>query len=664
MRPLLPAGLLALFAGWVGSFYYGASASAVLVAHALLLALAAWAWRGWDPLRLGRGARALPALLWTLMLLAQRASPVPRAGWVAVALLPALLVLPAALARSLAERSERRLALLAIVGVGGAIAAVALVAMAWQRSQRAAQPLGQALILAEVLAPLLPLCVVAVELPAARAQRGERWLAVLATVLVIGALLATRSFAATAGATLGLFLALPRGHRRWALPLLLLGVALLTPRLLRVWRGEDSSVLARLAYAEAGLQGVESRPLLGWGPGSTAWTLSPLVHPIPGENQPGEVISDLHALPLQLAYELGPAAMLVAAALVLAFLRARRRERAGAEDPEAEAIARGGLAGVVAGVTTLLPGPTLGTLAPWLALAVAAGVALGVGGAGAGETALGSPATAHGSWRLAARAGWLYAAVALLLLLPLDAAHVCYDLARRAPPLRAHELLLLASQLDPELPLYHARLGWQAPTAAARQRELERAATGAPGVAALQLAAGWAGAVANDRGADRWLRRACAGDPLAGMAPFLLAMREPSPLLAARLGGRALLTDPPLLAALDWEARPELRQAALREAKTWPGVDAGFREALAREGESMTADGPFATLRVTTDEVPATAMSIYAFRRLPWPTTLASVVVRTEASRLMKLMPASMLRTSARSAFPSDCAAAPPPGVP
>ena len=64
MRALLPAALLALFGGWCGTFYYGASAPAVVVGHLLLLGAAAWAWRGWDPLRLGPRAKAVAPLLW------------------------------------------------------------------------------------------------------------------------------------------------------------------------------------------------------------------------------------------------------------------------------------------------------------------------------------------------------------------------------------------------------------------------------------------------------------------------------------------------------------------------------------------------------------------------------------------------------------------------
>ena len=50
-----------------------------------------------------------------------------------------------------------------------------------------------------------------------------------------------------------------------------------------------------------------------------------------------------------------------------------------------DGLGRAGLGGVLAGVTSLLAGPTLGTLAPWVALAVAAGAALAGSEAAAAE---------------------------------------------------------------------------------------------------------------------------------------------------------------------------------------------------------------------------------------------------------------------------------------
>ena len=189
--------------------------------------------------------------------------------------------------------------------------------------------------------------------------------------------------------------------------------------------------------------------------------------------------------------------------------------------------------------------------------------------------------------------GWLYAAVALLLLAPLDIAHACYDAARAAPA-RAASWMAVAAELDPEMPLYRARLGWLAPDAARRRLELERAAAGAPGVAALQLAAGWASRISaapGDSGGEAHLEAACNADPLAGTAPFLLAFAQPDSPRAPRLAARAVLADPALLASIDFEARPDLLAAALAEVARWEGIDTGLRKAIVDVAASLPSPG-------------------------------------------------------------------------
>jgi len=661
MRVLLPAALVALFAGWCGTFYYGAGAAAVGVGHAALLGLAAWAWRGWDPLRLGPRAKVLPPLLWLWVLLAMRASPVPRAGWLAAALLPALLVLPAAIARCWyppddpsgpgdrdGEESRLRGAL-GVTVVAGLLGAAALVAMELQGSPRAAQPLGNAVVEGTVLATLLPLAVGTVA-----ATRGRlRAVAGAALLFAAGGLLATRSIAALGAALLGGTLALGRGRRRWLLVPALVGALLLGPRVLELAAGKDHSALARWSYWQGGVRGIAARPLLGWGPGATPWTLAPFVRPQPGINPPGEVLGDVHSLPVQLAYELGLPGLLAALALGAAFARARHREMTAPgerQPPGSPGLQQAGLAGLVAGAASLAAGPTLGTTAPWVALAVVAGAALPPPAA---VDAVGGEARPR---RRDARVGWLYAAIGLLLLLPLDAALVCYGAARRAPPVRARQLLAAAAELDPGMPLYRARLGWIAPTAAARAVALTSAANAAPGVAALQLAAGWAGQAAG-RGGELELERACAGNPLDGYAPFLLAQRHRDEPWAARLFARSLLANPTFLAAVFWEERPDLFAAALREVAAYDGVDDGFRQAIVVTRPPRS--GRITVVRVTMDTEPATALSLHAFRRLPWPATLASVAVRRDGALAVGGLPtAGSMRSTLSEAFPSRCVGA------
>jgi hypothetical protein len=650
MRALLPAALVALFAGWCGTFYYGAAAPAVAVGHAVLLGLAAWAWRGWDPLRLGPLAKVVPPLLWLWVLLSMRASPVPRAGWLAAALLPAFLVLPAAISRCWngpdgREKPEaRRRGALGVTVVAGVLGVIALVAMALQGSPRAAQPLGNAVVEGAVLATLLPLAVgtVATERGRARAVAGA------ALLLAGGGLLATRSIAALGAALVGGTLALGRGRRRWLLLPALVGALLLGPRVLELMAGEDLSALARWSYWQGGVRGIAARPLLGWGPGSTPWTLAPFVRPRPGINPSGEVLGDVHSLPVQIGYELGVPGLAAVLALGVAFGRARLREIAASDGlAGSPGLRLAGLAGLAAGAASLAAGPTLGTTAPWVALAVVAGAALP-------PPATVDPANADARTRRRdAPVGWLYAAIGLLLVAPLDAALACYGAARHAAPARARQLLAAAVELDPGMPLYRARLGWIAPTAAGRAVALAAAANGAPGVAALQLAAGWA-AQAAGRGGERELERACAGDPLDGHAPFLLAQQHPDEPWAPRLFARALLANPTFLSAVFWEGHPELFAAALREVAAYDGVDDGFRQAIVVTRPPRS--GRIAAARVTMDADPTTALSLHAFRRLPWPATLASVTVRRDGAVAVAGLPtAGSMRSTRTEAFPSRC---------
>ena len=266
--------------------------------------------------------------------------------------------------------------------------------------------------------------------------------------------------------------------------------------------------------------------------------------------------------------------------------------------------------------------------------------------------------------RYARGVGWLYAAVALLLLAPLDTALACYDAARRAAPPEAAKWMALAAELDPEMPLYRARLGWLAGDAARRQRELARAADAAPGVAALQLAAGWSAQLAG-RGPDageRYLARACEADPLTGITPFLLAFGQPDSPRASRLAARAILADPPLLAAIDFEARPQLLTAALEELARWEGVDAGLRQAIVDVSSALPWPRTSAIGRrgIVMDADPTTATSLVAFRRLPWPQSLGFVAVRLPAARVLsRLTGAGWLPTTRRGALPQACVPAP-----
>src|SRR5258706_13702559 len=98
-----------------------------------------------------------------------------------------------------------------------------------------------------------------------------------------------------------------RQGRWWAvlLALELLFSFIQLPRLLRIAAGQDPSARARSAYLEAGWKGFAARPMLGWGPGSAAWTAAAFLDPIPGVNPRGEAGGGLPFPPVQTAYQLG-----------------------------------------------------------------------------------------------------------------------------------------------------------------------------------------------------------------------------------------------------------------------------------------------------------------------------------------------------------------------
>lgn len=335
---LLPALLLALLAGWAGTLPGGASFPAGAIGQAaLLVAVALAGGQALDPLALGRRARWLLAPLALAILASWIASPVPRAGRTALVLLPAFVALPAAVRRAWRDEAARRAGLVAWALVVAALGVAALAEQAADHSPRAAMPLGHHNLLALVLVASAPIA------GAALAERG--WLPRIAGGAALGsaalALVATRSFLGAAGAALALGVLGWRSRRAGQLLLgvALLAAALLVPRLERIVAATDASYAARAVYWRAGWKGFLARPWTGWGPGSTPWTIGMHLSPVPGVSPPGEVVGELHSLPLALAYELGaPAAIL--ALVVVAWFAARRIR--GLDAASAPALAAGG----------------------------------------------------------------------------------------------------------------------------------------------------------------------------------------------------------------------------------------------------------------------------------------------------------------------------------
>lgn len=522
--PLLPALLLASFAFWSGTFPGAAAFPAGAVGQGLVLAAAivgAASWR--DPLRLGPAGRWLAAALVAAVALSLVVSPVARAGRVGALLLPAYLLLPSFVARCWSTDRRREVGLAAWSAVVGATAIWAVAQEVQHSSSRTAMPLGHHNLLAAFLVIALPLT-----MPALRRRGAGRWLALVAVVASVVALVETRSFVGGAALALLALAGAARFERARHLVcgLALLGLALLVPRAVAIARGDDSSASAREVYLRAGWHGVIERPVAGWGPGSTPWTLAEQLQPLPGVNPPGEVVGEMHSLPLALAYELGFVGLALAGAVVGLFCLRRWRGLASAAD---RALVEAGLAGVAGFLLTALGGAQLSVTALPLAAALAAGAALA--GEGAAGKILGQRQASSGRGRLRRLDAWgapvwLYVAAAVTILLPLARAQALYD---RAAGLRtrakAAPLVAQAMALDPEFALYRARWAWSS-DAPVGERAVEAiaAARSARGVAALWLRAG---ALALEAGRTDLAReaseRALALDPLSGFAPFHLA---------------------------------------------------------------------------------------------------------------------------------------------
>lgn len=697
----LPALGTVLFAAWCGSFYIGASAYAAIAAQLLLLGGGAAGFlvgggsggpngdrsNPYDPLDLGPGGLHLLGALLAVVALSWWLSPVPRAGLVGALLLPAFLVLPAAVAAAWRRERARR--------VGARWVAAGVVAVAFWALGRwmatggdlPAEPLGQHLLLATWLVALLPLAAVRFRSVTGEDGVGEarRWRALAGGAVAVGVVtvLATRSFAGALALAVEVFVllaVLPPAERASPRALRVLraaaGVAILVVVALgaAAARQGDPSLAARLVYWKAGWQGVVDRPLVGYGPGSTAWTLAGSLRPVPGVNPPQEVVGELHLAPLAVAYEIGLPGLVLSLTILGLFVRRRLREMPTASDP---ALAAAGVAGLVG--TAVMGFAT----ADWrvTALPVAAAVAAGAALAGARRVPVSTGADAASSpsgVRRRAVVALLYLVAAGAVLLPLDRAHRLYDRAFvRGAELASGsvgisdpgpaELLRRAVRLDPEFPLYRfhaARQDWRTTTeregAQATAREALLGAELGRGVAALWLRGGAAAAAAGSPEiAAPAFEMACALDPLGAMAPFsLLAVGSPLHRREA-LGARVLAAEPRLGAATFWDERPDLLEAVLQELSSVDGIDAGWREEVVSRVRSLprgAEGGRVATVAVVVDGRPSASLSLHAFRRLPWRVDLVPVPVRVAGVRaLSDLPPATILPGTDPRLFPATC---------
>jgi O-antigen ligase len=638
VKTLLPALFLGLLTFSTGTFPGGATFAGASLTQAAALAfclVAAASWR--DPLGLGTRGRWLPLALVLVVAASWWASPVERAGRVGLLLLPAFLLLPAAVAECWRGADERRRGIAAISLLTAATALWALVDWGLRGYPRAAMPLGHHNLLAGWLVLVWPL-----SLPAALRPGTGRWPALAALALTVPALLGTGSLVGLLALAIQLLLVSWwwRPLRIWLLGSALVTALLLAPRGVGVLFGTDLSAGARSVYWHAGWRGVVSRPLLGWGPGSVPWTVGDHIWSMSGVSPPSEIVGDLHSLPLQVLYELGLVGLLLSSGLFVWFVVRRSGERIIAADGQ---LLQASLVALVGGVVFFLGNAPLAVTALPAAAALVAGAALASGRESKAPnlTAVGknlylSPNPPR------ARAVLLVAYVlpVALFLIPLDRAQFHYQCATTAADdTTALHQVTRAQEIDPAFPLYRARAALlqerlQGPTAEiARQARL--AAEQAPGVGPLWLAAGTLGRRADESWAAEALERAWQLDRLSGLVAFHLMRAKTGRPQAVALGAHALLTEPRLAAAVYWEEHQELWDAVIEEIHARTAKIGPKLEPLVRERPVPPESGePVVLLALTLDEVPAVSFSLYAFRRSPWPTALAGVPLRS--SRLAR----------------------------
>lgn len=623
MTQFIPPLLLLLFGAWCGTFFGSASSwgsTAGILALLGTLAVVGSPWE--DPLRLGRFGRLLPFALWLAVGASVYLSPVPRAGRMAFLMLPAFLLLPGAVARCWSREEDRRLGLRAVTVLVIGVSLWALIDYEVRDLPRVAMPLGQHNLLASWLVILLPLALLT-----AREPGLWRWLGLLGGLLPAVTILATLSLAGNLALAAEAFLALiwlARSRRSAGLLVLLVlisvgGLVSQRTRIASILAGQDLSVQGRSVYYEGAWEGFRARPVLGWGPGSAAWTASAFFDPRPGVSPWGESVGELHSLPLHLAYEMGAVGLTIAALAGGVFFV--RRLSGQSMDP---ALLSAGLLGLCGAAVASLGSAAFAVTALPVAVAVTAGATLSV-----------QPEKAGGS-----RTPVLVYVVATVLgLIPLEAARWSYDRAVAARPEDARVALTRAVRFDPSFPLYRMRLALLENEALlARQ-----AARDARSVATLWTVAGILGSSAQRPWAGEALDTACALDPFNPFPPFYRMAGEENP----RDGAHALLAEPRLAAATFWERHPELFLRTVAELKTWPKVDAGWKEGfLSALPLPPDHQGETGRLSLEIDTVPDLALSLHTFRRRPFPVQWPLIEVRLPPLERLQIPPATTLRGS------------------
>ena len=446
---------------------------------------------------------------------------------------------------------DRRIGLRSLAAVTLGISLWALIDYAVRDLPRVAMPLGQHNLLAAWLVILLPL-----GLLVSREPGLWRWLGLAGVLASAATILATRSLAgnvALAVEAVAALIWLSRSRRSgvWMMALIILaavlGMVSQHARVASLLAGQDLSLQGRAVYWEGAWEGFLASPLLGWGPGFAAWTAAAFFDPVAGASPWGSRSSSFHSLPLHLAYEIGMLGLALSLALGLVFLARRISGLRSAEDP---AFVFAGLCGLLGAAVISLGSAALAVTALPVAAAVAAGAAL----------------TATSAKSFSRLPVFLYAAIAVVGLAPLQAARWSYEQAISGRILDALPALERAVRLDPRFPLYRVRLALLEKNRTAAAELALHSARDARGVATLWTVAGILGTTAGRPWAREALGTACALDPFNPFPPFYGVVAAPESAEAPRFGAHALLAEPRLAAAIFWESHPGL---LLRTVQRW-----------------------------------------------------------------------------------------------
>lgn len=189
----------------------------------------------------------------------------------------------------------------------------------WRGDPELVLPLGNRVLMAGLLTLALPLASGRFR----TCQRGTalRFLWLSGTLILAVGVIETRSAVAVALLPFALLLPLVAAEKKVPRVVAVLGLAMAIlggswyfgrfeplARVSSIVRGDGDATQSwdnRFRYWTGALPAISERPFVGWGSGQVGVTYPPFRNQRPGYSPPGEVVADLHSVPLQWAYEFG-----------------------------------------------------------------------------------------------------------------------------------------------------------------------------------------------------------------------------------------------------------------------------------------------------------------------------------------------------------------------